>query len=80
MSFTNQPQTLEIETESDLTSDSIDNKKAESKKIIASEDEYVFGNHISKKRPYKMGKLITCLYIGYTPIIAIGLEKSKLTY
>ena len=53
----NQPQKLELQTESDAgaeTSERYETKGEESRRVVSIEDEYLFGNHISKKHPCKM--------------------------
>ena len=67
-----------IQIESERTEDNEDNTKTQTfEKIQTNEEQYIFGNHISIKHPHKMGELITLLFIKCTPIIVIGLEKSK---
>ena len=40
-------------------------------------DDYIYGNDISTKKPFKMGNLYTLFFISTHPIISIGCNSGK---
>jgi hypothetical protein len=53
----------------DMSEENDNEKRAD---LLMINKETIYGNDIKIKKPYKLGKTFTCLYIKNQPLIAIG--------
>ena len=67
----------EDETQNSIELDLLDNSKDNDYNIKENNDK-LFGNDINDKKPRKLGKLRTLLYIKDYPLIAIGSNSKQI--
>ena len=67
----------EDETQNSIELDLLDNSQDNDYRIKENNDK-LFGNDINDKKPKKLGKLRTLLYIKDYPLIAIGSNSKQI--